>query len=101
MGLLFILTASECTNQEVVSRPPQSVVPQWARAASVSCLARRKCSVQTLLHALPLCVVKAAVLAAAHFCEPRVMTWSAGQEDTVSHSYFLKNPFAQEFLLGS
>lgn len=35
----------------------------------------------SILRALPLSVVKAAALAAVHFCEPRAVTWSAGQED--------------------
>lgn len=52
MGLLFILTASECTNQEMVSRLlSMCCVSQCACAASVYCQARKEYSAQTLLHA--------------------------------------------------
>lgn len=86
MGLLFIITASECTNQQTVSRPPSLCCFPVCTCCQCLLLGQEEilCSNPPPRSeaALPLSVAKAAALAAAPCCGPRVMTWSAGQEDT-------------------
>lgn len=86
-GVAFYLNCIRiCKPRKWSPGPPQCVVSQCAHAASVLLPGQEEVLCSNLPPcseaALPLSVVKATVLAAAHFCEPRVVTWSAGQEDT-------------------